>query len=61
MNAELDSYLNEYNDIIAQISYVCKIISKNQKSYSGPDDIEELVAVLCPRIYDLASDYKNQS
>jgi hypothetical protein len=35
MGAETNSYVNEYNDIIAQISYVCQSISKNSKSFTG--------------------------
>jgi hypothetical protein len=61
MSADTNSYVCEYNDVIAQISQICSIIVKNPKSNPATHyEIEEEVANLCPRIYELATEYKNQ-
>ena len=62
MSADTNSYVCEYNDVVAQISSICSLIVKNPKGLAAgtPFEIEDEVVSLCPRIYELATEYKNQ-
>jgi hypothetical protein len=61
LSADTNSYVCEYNEVIAQISSMCQLIVKNPKSIPPNThlEVEDAVVDLCPRIDALATDYKN--
>lgn len=62
MSADTNSYVCEYNDVVSAISNICQLIVKNPKSLAAgtPREIEDEVVSLCPRVFELATQYKNQ-
>ena len=61
LSADTNSYVCEYNDVIAQVSSICQLIVKNPKTVAPTThlEVEDLTVDLCPRIDALATEYKN--
>ena len=61
LSADTNSYVCEYNDVIAQVSSICQLIVKNPKTVAPTThlEVEDLTVDLCPRIDALATDYKH--